>query len=186
MAMNKKPKPIVPDKSGTKAEVRGRLSTKKTIVVSPKGRLTKPVVRNPSAPTAAGPRGGGVRVLTKSESALKKDKARVARTGQLPITRTVTDSMKTSGKKSYKASTGNQKLYEGTQSIGSKGYTPLKPGEKSAGNTKGGKPSKVTPKKKAEAPKKQAPKRRFFSGRGGGMRGGAGGGGMGFPGNVNQ
>ena len=182
MAMKRKDKPLRPDPSRIGADVRGSLSTKKTIMVRPKGRLSKSVVRNPSAPTAAGPRGGGVRVLTKSESALKKDKARVARTGQLPITRTVTDSMKTSGKKSYKPSTGDQKLIDATQYIRSKGYTSLTAAEKKAANEKM-KSKGVTPKKKAEAPKKTTPKRKLYIGRGGGMRGGYSGlmGGGGLP-----
>jgi len=175
MAMKKKDKPLRPDPSGIKAEVRGRLSTRKTIMVRPKGRLSKSVVRNPSAPTAAGPRSGSVRVITKTESAIKRDKARVARTGQLPITRTVTDSMKTSGKKSYKPSTGNQKLIDATQYIRSKGYTSLTAAERKAANEKM-KSKGVTPKKKAEPKPKPKPKRRFFTGRGGGMRGGSGGG----------
>lgn len=176
MAMNKKPKPLRPDKSGTKAEVRGAMSTKPTIKVKPKGVLRKSTVKNPSAPTAAGPRGGGVRVLTKSESALKKDKARSARTGTLPMTKTVTDSMKTSGKKSYKPSTGNQKLIEGTQQIRSKGYTPLTAAEKRAANEKMKSKGVTPPKKTPPAPK---------SGRGGRGGGGRGfGGGSGLFGNM--
>lgn len=174
--MKKKPKPIVPDKSGTKAEVRGRMSTKPTIKVVPRGPLKKAAVKNPSAPTAAGPRGSGVRVITKTESFMKKDKARSARLGTLPLTKTVTDSMKTSGKKSYKPSRGDQKLIDASQYIRSKGYTSLTAAERAAANEKRNKPTKITPKKKAEAPKKPAPTRRFFTGRGGGMRGGSGGG----------
>lgn len=172
MAMNKKPKPIRPETFGVKAQVRGKLSTKPLVKVKPKGPLKKSAVRNPDAPKsmgAAAPR-GAVRVITKSETAMKKDKARSARTGTLPLNRTVTDSMKTSGKKSYKPSTGNQKLIEGTQQIGKRGYTGLTAAEKKALTTKGGKPSKVAP-KKAEAPKTTT-KRRIFIGRG---RGGGGG-----------
>ena len=172
--MKKKDKPLRPDPSRIGADVRGRLSTKKTIMVSPKGRLTKPVVRNPSAPTAAGPRGGGVRVITKTESAIRKDKARVAKTGQLPITRTITDSSK-SGKKSYPKRGEFQKLYDGSQTLTKKGYIPLTAAEKKAANEKM-KSKGVTPKKKAEPKPKPKPKSRFFTGRGGGMRGGSGGG----------
>ena len=175
MAMNKKPKPLRPDP--TKANYKGNTGKNPVVKVTKVTRpLKKATVRNPSAPSAAAPRGGGVRVITKSESFMKKDKARRTRTGTLPLYKTVTDSMKTSGKKSYKPSTGNQKLIDATQYIRSKGYTSLTAAEKQAASAKGNKPTKVTPKKKAEAPKKPAPKRRFFTGRGGGMRGGSGGG----------
>jgi len=175
MAMNKKPKPLRPDP--TKANYKGNTGKNPVVKVTKVTRpLKKATVKNPSAPSAATPRGGGVRVITKSETFMKKDKARRTRTGTLPLYKTVTDSMKTSGKKSYKPSTGNQKLIDATQYIRSKGYTSLTAAEKQAANVKGNKPTKVTPKKKAEAPKKPAPKRRFFTGRGGGMRGGSGGG----------
>ena len=173
--MKKKPKPLRPDP--TKANYKGTTGKNPVVKITKVTKpFRKPTVKNPTAPTAAGPRGGGVRVITKSETAMKKDKARSARTGTLPLTKTVTDSMKTSGKKSYKASTGNQKLIEGTQQIGKRGYTGLTAAEKKALTAKGGKPSKVAPKKKTEAPKQAKPKRRIFVGRGGGMRGGAGGG----------
>lgn len=171
MAIKKKDKPLRPDP--TKANYKGTTGKNPVVKIT---KVTKPlkkaVVRNPSAPTAAGPRGGGVRVITKSETFMKKDKARSARTGTLPLTKTVTDSMKTSGKKSYKASTGNQKLIDNTQAFrGRQPRGPVNP--KGANKSKG-----VTPKKKAEAPKStQKPKRRLFTGRGGGMRGGVGGGG---------
>jgi hypothetical protein len=63
MAMKKKPKPIVPDKSGTKAEVRGRMSTKPTIKVKPKAPLTKGAVQNPNAPKGGTPPTGNVKVV---------------------------------------------------------------------------------------------------------------------------
>jgi len=180
MAMNRKPKPLRPDTTGTKAEVRGRLSTKPTIKVVPKSPLKKATVKNPNAPKGAGSDAGtgSVRVLTKSESFLKREKAMREKSGKLPITKTVTDSMKTSGKKSYKPSTGNQKLIDATQYIRSKGYTSLTAAEKQAANTKGNKPSKVTPKKSAPAPKpKSGLKGRIGRiGRGGRMGAGGGGG----------
>ena len=119
MAMNRKPKPLRPDP--TKANYKGNTGKNPVVKIT---KVTKPLkkaaVKNPSAPSASGPRGGGVRVITKSETAMKKDKARSARTGTLPLNRTVTDSMKDSGKnnKSYKPSTGNQKIIEGTQYFG--------------------------------------------------------------------
>lgn len=165
----------------------GRRPSKAVVKVQPKKPLTKSAVRNPSAPSASSPRGGGVQVITKSETFMKKDKARRDRSG-IGRPQNASAFKKTDAQsKPMKKSTGNQKLIEGTQYLNSKGYLPLKPGEKAAGNTKGGKPSKVTPKKAAPAPKKAASKRRIFTGRGGGMRGGMSGmGGGGFPGNLNQ
>ena len=61
--MNRKDKPIKPDKSGTKAEVRGRMSTKPTVKVKPKGPLTKPPVKNPNAPKGTQPPTGNVKVV---------------------------------------------------------------------------------------------------------------------------
>ena len=171
MAMNRKPKPLRPDP--TKANYKGNTGKNPVVKIT---KVTKPLkkaaVKNPSAPSASGPRGGGVRVITKSESAMKKDKVRSAKTGTLPLTRTVTDSMKTSGKKSYKASRGDQKLIDGTQQIGKKGYTPLTAAEKRAANEKM-KSKGVTPPKK-KTPPAPAPKRRP------GLRGFGGGGMFGF------
>ena len=160
--MKRKDKPLRPDPSRIGADVRGSLSTKKTIMVRPKGRLSKSVVRNPSAPTSAGPRGGGVRVLTKSESALKAGKA--------PSNRSSTPM-----NKSYKSSRGDQKLIDATQYIRSKGYTSLTAAEKKAANEKMKSKGGVTPPKKKAPP---APKsgRSGRGGRGGGVGGiGAGG-----------
>jgi hypothetical protein len=174
--MNKKPKPLRPSGS-TKPVTKYTIGVpKKPVVMITKAKkpLTKSTVKNPSAPSAAAPRGGGVRVITKSETFMKKDKARRTRTGTLPLYKTVTDSMKTSGKKSYKPSTGNQKLIEGTQQIAKKGYIGLTAAEKKAINPKGGKPSKVTPKKNTPP----APKPKGRSGRGMGGLGFGGGGGM--------
>jgi hypothetical protein len=178
MAMKRKPKPLRPDPSGVKAEVRGRLSTRPVRQLGITGPLKKETIKNPKAPkgTGSGASTGSVRVLSKTESMLKREKAMRERSGKLPLYKTVTDSMKTSGNKSYKPSTGNQKLIDATQYIRSKGYTSLRVAEREAANQKGNKPTKITPNKKAEAPKKPATTRRFFTGRGGGMRGGSGGG----------
>ena len=172
MAMNKKPKPLRPDATGTKAEVRGRMSTKPTVKVKPKAPLTKSVVRNPSAPTAAGPRSGLVRVITKSETAMKKDKARRDRTGVgRPQNASAFKKSSAQDKMPPARRTETQRLIDGTQSF--RGRQP-----KGSVNPKGANKSKgVTPKKKAEAPKQAKPKRKLFIGRGGGMRGGVGGGG---------
>jgi hypothetical protein len=162
--MNKKPKPLRPDP--TKANYKGNTGKNPVVKIT---KVTKPLkkatVKNPSAPSASSPRGGGVRVITKNETFMKKETARRTRNGTLPLTKTVTDSMKRSGNKSYKTSTGNKKLIEGTQVLNKKGYTPLKPGEKAAANTKGGKSSGVKPRKVVQAPK---PKGRFGLMLGGG------------------
>jgi hypothetical protein len=143
----------------------GRRQTKPVIMVKPKRALKKSAVRNPSAPGAAGPRGGGVRVITKSESFMKKDKARSARLGTLPLTKTVTDSMKTSGKKSYKSdprTVSGQAILNNPKGSNVQKMVP----------NKGNKPTKITPKKKT--PPKPKPKRKFFGRSGGGMFGGGG------------
>jgi len=173
MAINKKPKPLRPDTTGTKAEVRGRMSTKPTIKVAPKKPLKKAAVRNPSAPSAAGPRGSEVRIITKSESKMKKDKAYRNRTG-IGRPQNASAFKKTDAQsKPIKKSTGNQRFIDDTQQIGKKGYIGLTAAEKKSLMAKGNKPTKVTPKKTAPAPK---PKRRLYIGRGG-ARGGIGGGG---------
>jgi hypothetical protein len=172
MAMNKKPKPLRPS-GPTKPVTKYTIGTPKKPVVKIT-KVTKPfkkaTVKNPSAPSASGPRGGGVRVITKSETAMKKSKASVAKTGTLPITRTVTDSMKTAGKKSYKPSTGNQKLIDDTQFV--KRNPKGRKVSKMVAN-KGNKPSKVTPKKNPPTP----PNKSRVGLRRAGLRGTFGGGG---------
>jgi hypothetical protein len=83
MAMKKKDKPLRPDRSGTKAEVRGRLSTKPVIQLGITGPLKKESIKNPNAPkgTGSGASTGSVRVLSKSESFLKREKAMRERAG---------------------------------------------------------------------------------------------------------
>jgi hypothetical protein len=175
MAMNKKPKPLRPS-GPTKRVTKYTIGTpeKPVVKVQPKKPLTKPTVKNPSAPSASGPRGGGVRVITKSETAMKKSKARVAKTGTLPITRTVTDSMKTAGKKSYKPSTGNQKLIDDTQ------FVKRNPKGRNVSEmvaNKGAKSKGVTPKKNPPTPPTKSrvglrrPGLRGFGGGGGGLFG---------------
>lgn len=171
-------------------------SPKKPVVVRKITKVTRPmrksVVKNPSAPKGAGS-GTSVKPITKSETFMKKGKAKgmnsggakgaaIPKGGKFP----------SSVPEKYTTKRGSLLSYMDQQTFKSKGYesddSKAKTKKQMASTqSKSGKPSgKITPKKKAEAPKKQAPKRRFFSGRGGGMRGGAGGGGMGFPGNVNQ
>ena len=176
MAMNRKPKPLRPDP--TKANYKGTMGKNPVVKIT---KVTKPfkkaTVKNPSAPTAAGPRGGGVRVITKSETFMKKDKARRDRTGVgRPQNASAFKKSSAQDKMPPARRTETQKLIDNTQSF--RGRQPRGPV-----NEKGNKPTKVTPNKKAEAPKPK-PKRKLFVGRGGGMRGGSGG--MGFPGNANQ
>jgi hypothetical protein len=179
---------VGPARTPSKTPV-GRRPTKPVVKVQPKGVLKKSAVRNPSAPKPVGS-GTKVTLLTKSESAMKRDKAAGRnRSGQSMSGKSGTSTKNYKTKLSDSRAKSEQRV-KGTPDRGSmSSFNDLKKRDemmRSAAGGKGGKPTKVTPKKKAEAPKKQAPKRRFFSGRGGGMRGGAGGGGMGFPGNVNQ
>ena len=157
MAMKKKDKPLRPDPSRIGADVRGTLSTKKTIMVRPKGRLSKSVVRNPSAPkgTGSGASSGSVRVMTKSESALKTGKAGSNRSS-------------TPMSKDYKPSRGNQRLIESTQQIAKKGYIGLTAAEKKAMNPKGNKSKGVTPPKKKTPPASKPMRRPGLRGFGGG------------------
>lgn len=159
-------------------------------------KVTKPmkksVVRNPSAPKGTGS-GTTVKPITKSETFMKKGKAKGSNAGSVKgatvpkgpkFPASVPEKYKTKPP-AYGLRYMDEQTFKryGYQSDESKAKT-----KKAAQSTQAGKkPSKVTPKKKAEAPKKATPKRRFFSGRGGGMRGGMGGmGGGGFPGNLNQ
>lgn len=156
MAMKRKPKPLRPDTTGTKAEVRGMLSTKPTVKVKPKGVLKKSAVKNPSAPkpVGSGASAGSVRVMTRSESGLKAGKAGSNRSS-------------TPMNKNYKPSRGNQKLIESTQSVAKKGYIGLTAAEKREISGKGQKPKggMTPPKKTPPAPK---PKGRGRGGMGGG------------------
>lgn len=170
MAMNKKPKPLRPNP--LKATLRGESASAKPVVkVKPKGVLRKSTVKNPNARTGSGAASGSVRVLTKSESALKKgnpqsNKSDGKRTPPSGRNRNMTEAEK------YKKSTGNQRLIENTQQIAKKGYVGLTAAEKREINPKGKKTSGVTPPKKKTPP---APKPKGRGGRGfGGMGGGGG------------
>jgi len=111
MAMNRKPKPLRPDTTGTKAEVRGRMSTKPTVKVVPKKPLTKPVVKNPSAPKPVGSGAkSSVKVMTKTESMLKKGQGKSSNTAGKPAP------------KKYKKVGEIDKMIEKTQSF--RGRTP--------------------------------------------------------------
>lgn len=176
--MKRKDKPLRPDP--TKANYKGNTGKNPVVKIT---KVTKPLkkatVKNPSAPSASAPRGGGVRVITKTESAIRRDKARVAKTGQLPITRTITDSKK-SGKKSYPKRGEFQKLYDSDQTLTKKGYVPLTAAEKRAANEKM-KSKGVTPPKKKTPPASKPPKKSVlskFRGRGGGVGGVGGSGGL--------
>jgi hypothetical protein len=71
MAMNRKPEPLRPNP--LKATLRGESSTKPVVKVQLKKSPSKPVVKNPSAPKPVGSGAkGSVKVMTKTESMLKK------------------------------------------------------------------------------------------------------------------
>lgn len=141
-------------------------SPKKPTVVRKITKVTKPMtksaVKNPSAPRGTGS-GTSVKVITPSETFMKKGKAKGMNTP--PGAKT----------KNYKSSNVD-KMIANSQTLLKRGTPPA---------NKGGKPSQVTPPKKKTPPAPKQ-KRRIFTGRGGSMRGGSMGGGMGFPGNVNQ
>ena len=169
--MKRKPKPLRPDPSGVKAEVRGRLSTRPVRQLGITGPLKKETIKNPKAPkgTGSGAGPGSVRVLTPTESALKK--------------RTVEPGKKTTPSKTYGTYSArareSQKIagtnYQSGMSL--REYQNQKKLMKTV-NAKANKPTKTTAKKAAPA-KKTPAKRRLFVGRGrggGGMLGGSGGG----------
>jgi len=90
MAMNKKDKPLRPNP--LKATLRGSNGMAPLPVkVVPKKPLTKPVVKNPSAPkgTGSGAAKGSVKVMTKTESMLKKGKDKTSNTGSKPAPKTL-------------------------------------------------------------------------------------------------
>ena len=152
--------------------------------------MTKPAVKNPSAPRGTGS-GTSVKVITPSETFMKKGKAKGMNSGGAKGA-TVPKGPKfpSSVPEKYTTKRGSLLSYMDQQTFKSKGYesddSKAKTKKQMASTqSKSGKPSgKITPKKKTPpAPK---PKRRIFTGRGGSMRGGSMGGGMGFPGNLNQ
>jgi hypothetical protein len=105
------------------------------------GKAAKPVkvngiVRNPNAPKPSTPSTGLVKPITKSETKMKKDKARRDRSG-IGRPQNANAFKKTDAQgKPVKASTGNKKIIENTQVLNKKGYIPLTPGEKAAANEK--------------------------------------------------
>ena len=105
------------------------------------GKAAKPVkvngiVRNPNAPKPSTPSTGLVKPITKSETFMKKDKARRDRSG-IGRPQNASAFKKTEAQtKTIKPRTANQKLIDGTQVLNKKGYTPLTPGEKAAANEK--------------------------------------------------
>jgi hypothetical protein len=152
--------------------------------------MRKSVVRNPNAPKATGS-GTTVKPITKSETFMKKGKAKGMNSGSAKnsavpkgpkFPSSVPEKYKTPRrdalswmdeqrfkKYGYQSDEGKAKTKKAMQSIQS-----------------GKKPSqKIAPKKSAPAPKKSTPKRRIFvgrGGRGGGIFGGGGRGGL----NVNR
>ena len=191
MAMKKKPKPLRPDPSGVKAEVRGRLSTRPVRQLGITGPLKKETIKNPNAPkgTGSGASAGSVRVLSKSESMLKREKAMRERSGRgVPMNTTPFKKSDTKSKpytsKSPRNTIGNASIpgAGGRYGMSLNEYREYLRIVKGA-QPKIEKPTKTTPKKKTPpTPKKAAPKRRLFTGRGGGRGGGSmGGSGGGLP-----
>lgn len=161
-------------------------SPKKPVVVRKITKVTRPmrksVVKNPSAPKATGS-GTTVKPITKSETFMKKGKAKGSNAGgakgaAVPKGPTWPSSVPDK----YKTKRGSLLSYMDEQTLKKKGYQSEEGKAKTreqmrSTQSKTGKPSgKMAPKKKAEP--KPKPKRRIFVGRGGGMRGGAGGGGL--------
>ena len=174
MAMNKKPKPLRPNP--LKATLRGESASAKPVVkVKPKGVLRKSTVKNPTAPkgTGSGAASGSVRVLTKSESALKKGNPQSNKSdGKRPTPPGRNRSMTQAEK--YKKGPYSQRLIEGSQYIRGMGYSPLTAADKKALTAKMKSKGVTPPKKKPEAPKTTG--RGGRGGRGGGVGGiGAGG-----------
>ena len=168
MAMNRKPKPLRPNP--LKATLKGESSTKPVVKVQLKKSPSKPAVKNPNAPkgTGSGATSGLVRVLTKSETAMKKGKVKPDKSNAKNATPPGRNRSMTPQEK-YKPSTGNQRLIESTQQIAKKGYIGLTAAEKKAINPKGQKTSGMTPPKKTPpAPKPKGRGGRGFGGMGGG------------------
>ena len=176
MAMKRKPKPLRPDPSGVKAEVRGRLSTRPVRQLGITGPLKKETIRNPKAPTGgSGASTGSVRVLSKTESMLKREKAMRER-----------NQSRSTNATPFKKSDAKSKAY-GTQSIRARESQKVAGTNYQSGmslreyqnqkklmktvNAKADKPTKTTPKKKTPpAPKPPKPPRRIL---GSGMVGGS-------------
>jgi hypothetical protein len=186
MAMKKKPKPLRPDPSGVKAEVRGRLSTRPVRQLGITGPLKKETIKNPNAPkgTGSGASAGSVRVLSKSESFLKREKAMRERSGRgVPMNTTPFKKSDTKSKPYNRTSPRNTVANASIPSAGGRyamsfnEYKEYLRIVKSA-QPKIEKPTKTTPKKKTEPKPKPKPKRKLFVGRGGGRGGSAGGGGL--------
>jgi len=168
MAMNRKPKPLRPNP--LKATLRGESSTKPVVKVQLKKSPSKPAVKNPNAPrgTGSGASAGSVKILTKTESALKKGKGQSNKSDEKRTPPPGRNRNMTQQEK-YKKSTGNQRLIESTQQIAKKGYIGLTTAEKKAINPKGQKTSGMTPPKKTPpAPKPKGRGGRGFGGMGGG------------------
>lgn len=142
--------------------------------------MTKPAVKNPSAPTGTGS-GTSVKPITKSETFMKKGKAKGSNAGgakgaAVPKGPTWPSSVPDK----YKTKRGSLLSYMDEQTLKKKGYQSEEGKAKTkeqmrSTQSKTGKPSgKMAPKKTAPAPKPK-PKRKLFIGRGGGMRGGVAG-----------
>lgn len=169
----------------------GKRKPNPVVKVAPKKPLTKSTVKNPNAPKGTGS-GTSVKVITKSETFMKKAKAASAKTGSLPIYKTVTDSMKTAGKKSYANTPSDRRakadqLVKNTPDRYGASFSELRARDAMMRAAAGGKSKSkgVTPPQKKTPPTPPKPKTKSrFSGRPG-LRGFGGGGGI-FGSNKNK
>ena len=160
----------------------GKRKPNPVVKVVPKKPLTKSTVKNPSAPKTTGS-GTSVKVITKNETFMKKAKAASAKTGSLPLYKTVTDSMKKSGKNDYKTGagkySGKDQVVKNTPDRYGASFNELRARDAMMRAAAGGKSKSkgVTPPQKKTPPTPPKPKTKSrFSGRPG-LRGSFGGGG---------
>ena len=85
MAMNRKPKPLKPSGPTKPFSSDSFKKPKPVVKVQPKTALTKSAVKNPSAPKPVGSGAkGSVKVVSKTEIAIKKGQAKGVNTGSKP------------------------------------------------------------------------------------------------------
>jgi len=184
MAMKKKDKPLRPNP--LKGQLRGESSTKRVIKVVPKKPLTKPTLKNLTAPrgTGSGASAGSVKVLTKAENFMKKEKAAGRNPNKSDGKRTPLPGRNRSmtEQEKYKKSTGNQRLIDDTQYIKKNIARTKAELSKMVGNKNNKAKIGMTPPKKTPP----TPPKSRFKGRPG-LRGGMGFGGGGlFGSNKNK
>lgn len=175
MAMKKKPKPLVPDKSGTRATVRGEKSTRPVRKITKVGLLKKPTLKNLTAPkgTGSGAGAGSVRVITKSETFMKQEKqnrARRARSGSMAASKPTMKQKDYTNTRSDSRAKAEQRVKNTPDRYGAS-FGELKKRDElmRSAQSKGNKPSqKITPKKKTPPVQKPPVRRPGLRGFGGG------------------